>query len=90
MRASGTNWYSTSSCLPLPRGLRTMSGVGPWCWKKRFSLLTILRVRFAFPSKFCRWKYFAIARDRQMIGQEGPVPVPRDNLAASPTNAQAR
>jgi len=24
-------------------------------------------------SKFYRWKDFAIARDRQMIGQEGPV-----------------
>jgi len=24
-------------------------------------------------SKFCRWKDYAIARYRQMIGQEGPV-----------------
>ena len=23
--------------------------------------------------KFCRWKYFAIAREWQMIGQKGPV-----------------
>ena len=49
MRASGTNWYSTSILFPLPRGLRTICGVAPWCRKRTFGLLTILRGRFALP-----------------------------------------